>query len=117
MEIKWAPSSRRLVPERQKLDDRRGCTYGVSSGKSNPLSSLALQVGEQVRLCKQGGGELPQQFSVKPGKAVKEGERKGKRECDRKVRTGTDGEMQGIYIYSHLKQVLYIAKLSTHHII
>lgn len=86
---------------------------GVSSGKSNPLSSLALKAHEQVR--KQGGGELPQQFSAKSGEAVKEGERE--RECDRKVRTGTDGETQGFYIYSHLKQVLYIAKLSTHHLI
>lgn len=75
MEIKWAPSSRRLVPERQKLDDRRGCTYGVSSGKSNPLSSLAPKVGEQVRLRKQGGGELPQQFSAKPGEATQRKER------------------------------------------
>lgn len=117
MEIKWAPSSRRLVLKRQKLDDSRGCTYGVSSGKSKLLSSLALKVGEQVRLHKQGGGELPQQFSAKPGEAVKEGEGKRERECDRKVRIGTDGEMQGIYIYSHLNQVLYIAKLSTHHLI
>lgn len=85
--------------------------YRVSSGKSNPLSSLVPKVGEQVRLCKQGGGELPQQFSAKPVGAVKEGE--GKRECNRKVRTGTDGETQGFYIYSHLKQVLYIAKPST----
>lgn len=117
MEIKWAPSCRRLALQQQKLYDRRGCMYKVSSGKSNPLSSLSLKVGEQVRLRKQGGGELPQQFSEKTGKAVKEGERKRERECDRKVRTGTDGEMQGIYIYSHLKQVLYIAKLSTHHLI
>ncbi|KAF1388745.1 hypothetical protein PFLUV_G00065820 [Perca fluviatilis] len=29
------------------MDDRRGCTYEVSSGKSNPLSSLALKVDEQ----------------------------------------------------------------------
>lgn len=61
-----------------KLDDRQGCTYWVSSGKSNPLSSLVRKVGEQVRLCKQGGGELPQQFSVKPVGAAKEGE--GERE-------------------------------------
>ena len=113
MEIKKAPSSRCLVPEQQKLDDRQGCTYGVSSGKSNPLSSLALKAGEQVRLRIQECGELPQQFSAKPTEAVKEGER----ESDRKVRKGTDGEMQGIYNYSNLKQVLYIAKLSTHHLI
>lgn len=50
---------------------------GVSSGKSIPLSSVALKVGEQVRLHKQGGGELPQQFPAKPGEAVKEGEREG----------------------------------------
>lgn len=86
MEIKWAPSSRRLVLERQKLDDSRGCTYGVSSGKSKLLSSLALKVGEQVRLHKQGGGELPQQFSAKPGEAVKEGE--GKRERERVQQKG-----------------------------
>lgn len=78
MEIKWAPSSSRLVPEWQKLDDRRGCTYTVSSGKSNLLSSLALKVSEQVHLCKQGGGELPQQFSANPGETVKERERKKK---------------------------------------
>ena len=82
MEIKWAPSSRRLVLRRQKLNDSRGCTYGVSSGKSKLLSSLALKVGDQVRLHKQGGGELPQQFSAKPGEAVKEGE-KEERERER----------------------------------
>lgn len=47
----------------------------MSSGKSNLLSSLALKVGEQVHLCKQGGGKLPQQFTVKPGEAVKKGDR------------------------------------------
>lgn len=105
MERKRASSSRRLVPEWQKLDDRRGCTHEVSSGKSNPLSSLALKVGEQVHLCKQGGGELPQQFSLKLGEAVEEGgmEREKEGVCDRKVRTGTDGETQGIYSSSHLK--------------
>ncbi|KAM7416890.1 hypothetical protein PAMA_018797 [Pampus argenteus] len=48
---------------------------GVSSGKSIPLSLVALKVSEQVRLRKEGGGELPQQFPAKPGEAVKEGER------------------------------------------
>lgn len=75
-----APSNRRLFPERQRLDDRRGCTYAVSSGKSSPLSSLALKVSEQVRLCILEGGELPQQFSAKPRDAVKEGERTRERE-------------------------------------
>lgn len=89
MEIKWTPSSTRLVLGSQKLDDRRGCMYRLYPGKSNLLSSLALKVGEQVRLCKlEGGGELPQQFSVKPGRAVKKKEREKERGRKKESVTG-----------------------------